>query len=119
KRYRTLEERGHVIDRASTPRVPPNHYSGNNGATADRPVINGVVIGRNAGRGSSIYDVSPFLERPISFSERVKLNLRAEAFNVFNHPNFVGYVGVYGNGATAPANFGAPAVGITNQLPAR
>ncbi len=75
--------------------------SGDSGATTDRPVINGVVIGRNAGRGGPIYDVSPFLERPFKLAtERVNLILRAEAFNVFNHANFVGYSGTYGNGAT-------------------
>ncbi len=47
------------------------------------------------------------------------LDLRAEAFNVLNHANFVGYSGTYGNGATPGAGFGAPLVGITNQLPAR
>lgn len=93
--------------------------SGDARATTDRPVINGVVIGRNAGRGTAIYDFSPFVERPISFSERVRLNLRIEAFNVFNHPNFVGFNGTYGNGATPALGFGQPLAGITNQLPAR
>jgi hypothetical protein len=83
-------------------------------------VINGVVVGRNAGRGGPIYDVAPFLERAFALgTERLHLDLRAEAFNVFNHANFVGYSGTYGNGATAGAGFGAPLVGITNQLPAR
>jgi hypothetical protein len=94
--------------------------SGDTGATTDRPVINGVVIGRNAGHGRPIYDVSPFLERAFALgTERVHLTLRAEAFNVFNHANFVGYSGTYGNGATAGTGFGQPLVGITNQLPAR
>jgi len=94
--------------------------SGDNGATTDRPVINGVVIARNAGRGRPIYDVSPFLERAFTLgSERVHLTLRAEAFNVFNHANFVGYSGTYGNGAVPGPGFGQPLAGITNQLPAR
>ncbi len=94
--------------------------SGDTGATTDRPVINGVVIGRNAGRGGTVWDLSPFLERQFSLgTERLRLLLRAESFNVFNHANFVGYSGTYGNGATAGAGFGAPLVGITNQLPAR
>jgi hypothetical protein len=93
--------------------------SGDTGATTDRPVINGVVVGRNIGRGNAIFDVSPFLERPFAIGEHVRLLLRAEAFNVFNHPNVVGYSGTYGNGSTAPVGFGAPLVGITNQLPAR
>jgi len=94
--------------------------SGDTGATTDRPVIDRVVIGRNAGRGRPIYDVSPFLERPFALGgERVHLDLRAEAFNVFNHANFIGYSGTYGNGAAPGPGFGAPLVGITNQLPAR
>jgi hypothetical protein len=94
--------------------------SGDTGATTDRPVVNGVVIPRNVGLGKSIYDVSPFVERRFRlFSERVALNLRAEAFNVFNHPNFVGHVSTWGNGPTPPASLGAPLTGITNQLPAR
>jgi hypothetical protein len=93
--------------------------SGDNGGTADRPVINGAVVGRNAGRGRSIYDVSTFVERPIYFGERVHVDLRAEAFNLFNHPNFVGYVGTYGNGAAPAAGFGNPLAGVNAQLPAR
>jgi hypothetical protein len=93
--------------------------SGDTGATTDRPVINGVVVGRNIGRGTPIYDLAPFLERPFKFREHLLVNLRAEAFNVLNHPNVVGFSGVYGNGSSAPVGFGSPLVGITNQLPAR
>jgi len=94
--------------------------SGDVGATTDRPVINGMVVARNAGRGGPIYDIAPFIERPFALhGERVQLDLRAEAFNVLNHANFVGYSGTYGNGPTAPTGFGSPLAGITNQLPAR
>ncbi|HTU46179.1 MAG TPA: TonB-dependent receptor [Bryobacteraceae bacterium] len=94
--------------------------SGDTGGTTDRPVIDGVVIGRNVGRGRPIYDASPFLERSFALgTERVNLIIRAEAFNVFNHANFVGYSGTYGNGAAPGTGFGQPLAGITNQLPAR
>jgi hypothetical protein len=94
--------------------------SGDTGATTDRPVIDGVVIGRNTGRGRAIYDLSPFVERPFMFwKERAYLLLRAEALNALNHANFVGYSGTFGNGATAGAGFGAPLVGVTSQFPAR
>ena len=52
--------------------------SGDTGGTTDRPVINGVVIGRNAGHGRPVYEASPFIERPFAFGERIRLNLRAE-----------------------------------------
>jgi hypothetical protein len=93
--------------------------SGDTGATTDRPVINGVVVGRDTGRGRSLYEVEPFVSRSFALlHNRVHVEGRAEAFNVLNHPNFVGYNGVYGNGA-APATLGAPLLGITAQLPAR
>jgi Carboxypeptidase regulatory-like domain/TonB dependent receptor len=94
--------------------------SGNTGATTDRPVINGAVIGRNAGRGNGQYSVDPFVSRAFPlYRDQVKLDLRAEAFNVLNHANFVGYSGTYGNGVTAGVGFGAPLVGVTSQLTPR
>ena len=82
-------------------------------------MVNGVVLAHNAGRGKALYDVSPFVERPFALGDRVRLKLRAEAFNVINHANFIGYNGTWGNGATPAAGFGSPLVGITAQLPAR
>ena len=94
--------------------------SGDTGGTTDRPIVNGQVLPRNFGRGKAIYEVSPFVERAFRLgSERVSLKLRGEAFNVFNHPNFIGYNGVFGNAVTPPAAFGTPSVGIAAQLPAR
>jgi hypothetical protein len=92
--------------------------SGDTGATTDRPVINGVVVGRDTGRGKPVYYVDPFVERDFAIFERVHLDLRAEAFNVLNHANFVSFNGTYGN-AAAPATLGTPNTGITAQLPAR
>jgi hypothetical protein len=94
--------------------------SGDTGATTDRPVINGAVVGRNTGRGGDIYEVNPFVARNfVIIHERLAIDLRAESFNVLNHANFVGYSGTWGNGATAGTGFGLPLAGVTNQLPAR
>jgi len=99
--------------------VTGSNNSGDTGATTDRPVINGVVVGRNTGRGRAIYDFSPFVEKAFRLTERVRVQARFEAFNVFNHANFVGYNSTFGNQATPSAVFGQPLSGITNQLPAR
>ena len=91
--------------------------SGDTGATTDRPVINGAVVRRNAGRGTAIYDLEPFVGKRIPLgSDHVSAELRAEAFNVLNHRNVVGFSGTYGNGLTPGPGFGQPLAGVTNQL---
>jgi hypothetical protein len=60
------------------------------GANNDRPVVNGAVIAKSAFRGSGTQDVAVFVEKRITFSERMSLLLRGEGFNLFNHGNFLG-----------------------------
>jgi hypothetical protein len=94
--------------------------SGDTGATTDRPVINGAVVGRDTGRGRSLYDVEPFISRSFALlHNKLHIEGRAEAFNVLNHHNFIGYNGTYGNTGVVPVTFGLPSAGITAQLPAR
>lgn len=93
--------------------------SGDTGATTDRPVVNGAVIGRNAGVGNGQYSVDPFLARAFPLHEHVQIDLRAAAFNVLNHANFTSFSGTYGNGNTPGVGFGAPLPGVTSQLNAR
>jgi hypothetical protein len=93
--------------------------SGDTGATTDRPVVNGAVVGRNTQRGTAIYDLAPFVERPFRITEQIQIEPRVEVFNLLNHPNFVGFSGTYGNGPAAGPGFGQPLAGVTNQLPAR
>ena len=104
--------------------VTGTNNSGDTGATTDRPVIDGVVVGRNTGRGTAIYSLDPFVAKSLKLASRsgdrpMELSVRAEAFNVLNHRNVVGFSGTYGNGATPGAGFGEPLAGVTNQLPAR
>jgi outer membrane receptor protein involved in Fe transport len=95
----------------------------NNGdnSTADRPVVNGVVIGRNAGRGTPVYDISTFVERAFPVGERIRISARAEAFNLLNHANVVGRNGVYGNdpGGVPLGTLGTALGGISNVDPGR
>jgi hypothetical protein len=95
----------------------------NNGdaSNSDRPIVDGRVLGRNAGAGTPSYDVSLYLEKGIRLSERYELSLRGEAFNLFNHSNIVGRNGVYGNAASGvpSATLGQPLGGISNTEPGR
>ncbi len=85
------------------------------GAQNDRPVINGVVIGKSSFRGSGTQDVAIFVENLIRISETTRLLLRIEGFNLFNHANMLGRgVIVYGNNASGSVN---PDFGLfTNQF---
>ncbi len=93
----------------------------NNGdaANTDRPVINGAVIGRNARRGSSIFDLDLFVEKDFPISRGAQIGIRGEAFNVTNHTNVVGRNGVWGNAADPSTTFGQPLGGINNVDPGR
>jgi Ca-activated chloride channel family protein len=46
------------------------------------------TLARNSLRGFPLSQVDLALHRQFSFTERVSLQFRAEAFNLFNHPNF-------------------------------
>jgi len=91
------------------------------GLNNDRPVIQGVVIGKSAFRGTPTQDVAAFVEKRIKTSERTSILLRLEGFNLFNHGNFLGRgVTVYGDASTPAATFGQ-FVGVgtaTNAIPA-
>jgi hypothetical protein len=77
------------------------------GATNDRPVINGAVISKSAFRGTPTSEVAIFVENRIRLTERVSLLLRLEGFNLFNHGNYLARgVTVYGDGPTAAPTFG-------------
>jgi len=92
------------------------------GANNDRPVIDGVVIGKSTFRGTPTSDVAVFVEGRIKTSERTSILLRLEGFNIFNHGNFLGRgVTVYGNAATPATTFGQFVGGVgtsANAIPA-
>ncbi|HEV2836987.1 MAG TPA: carboxypeptidase regulatory-like domain-containing protein [Pyrinomonadaceae bacterium] len=46
------------------------------------------TLGRNVIRALPAWQIDLALRRQFNLSERVKLQFRAEAFNIFNHPNF-------------------------------
>jgi hypothetical protein len=92
------------------------------GATNDRPVINGVVIPKSFYRGTPTSEVAAFVEGRIKTSERTHILLRLEGFNLFNHGNFLGRgVTVFGNLSEVPVNTFGQFVGVgtaANAIPA-
>ena len=45
-------------------------------------------LGRDIGRGPGYYEIDTALQKRFRLNERFALNVRAEAFNLFNHPIF-------------------------------
>ena len=69
------------------------------------------TLGRNMLRGLPAWQIDLALRRQISLTEKLKLQFRAEAFNLFNHPNF----GTIQTSLTA-ANFGQATNMLNRQL---
>jgi len=91
------------------------------GVNNDRPVVNGVVMPKSAFRGTATSDVALFAESRIRTSEHTSVLLRVEAFNIFNHGNYLGRgQTTYGDTGVPNPTFGqVAAVGTTaNAVPA-
>jgi hypothetical protein len=99
--------------------LPINAITGvdNNGDgyTIDRPV----GLGRNSFRApmQASFDLS--LARRFQLRENVRMELRAEAFNLTNHSNYIKLNNIYGNTAAPLATFLAPQSGLQNSDPGR
>jgi outer membrane receptor protein involved in Fe transport len=91
------------------------------GSNVDRPVVDGAVVGRNAGEGTDTVDLSLFLGYDFPIGGSARLGLRAECLNVTNHANIYGRNGTWGNdpsGVPLPS-FGSALGGVANVEPAR
>ena len=82
------------------------------------PLIDGIVVGPRGPGYAPLRTSEVFLEGGIRHHGR-RLVLRAEVFNVFNHANVLGRIGVYGNAATPNATFATSNTGLANLDPAR
>jgi hypothetical protein len=65
------------------------------------PAVPG-TSGRGVIEGPPTFRTDLTISKNIRFSERMRLQLRGEAFNVFNHTNYTGF----GAAASTPASFG-------------
>jgi hypothetical protein len=70
----------------------------------DRPV----GVGRNTGEGFDFAALDLRLSRRIRFTERMRLEVIVEGFNMFNRANFQLPNATFGTGGTPNANFGRP-----------
>ncbi len=69
-------------------------------------------LGRNSLRQLPIYQLDLALARSFRFGEKRALKLKAEAFNVFNHPMFA----TYQNQLSFPATLGVPSATLNSRL---
>ncbi len=69
----------------------------NRAAFATPPIGRQGTLGRNALRGFGAWQLDLALRRQFNLTERINLQLRAEAFNLFNHPNFANPVSQLNN----------------------
>lgn len=75
--------------------INPNAFTAVNSGFGDAP--------RNFAKGFGAWQMDLAVRRDLPINERLKLQFRAEGFNIFNHPNF---------GSIDP-NFGSPTFGQT------
>lgn len=95
------------------------------GSTADRPFdsAGGTFLPRNSGKGTATRSTDIYAQKSFSLSERMRLEFRAEVFNLFNNRNIYGRNGTYlNNGIVSPAaknSVGSALGGIANVDPSR
>lgn len=99
--------------------LPVNPVTGvdNNGDgyLADRPA----GFGRNSFRTPMQASLDVSLAKRFQVRENVRLEFRAEAFNLTNHTNFIKLNNIYGNGAAPVEKFLTPLAGAQNSDPGR
>jgi len=78
----------------SAPSAPGGKMLNVNAFSAPSPIRQGTE-GRNDIPGFGFTQLDLSLGRKFQFTERFNLQFRADAFNVFNHPNFTNPVGLY------------------------
>lgn len=99
--------------------LPVNPVTGDDtngdGYRVDRPV----GFGRNSFRTPTQVNFDTSFAKKFALRENIRLEFRAEAFNLFNRSNFIKLNNIYGNGAAPLPTFLTPLAGISNSDPGR
>ena len=114
-----------VMTMASGLPVDPRTGVDNNGDSnlVDRPFnpSSGAIFARNSFRTPKQFSLDLSLAKRIMVSENLKLELRAEGFNLTNHANLIKVNSTYGNASDGKplTSFLTPVAGLSNSDPAR
>jgi outer membrane receptor protein involved in Fe transport len=99
--------------------LPVNAVTGvdndGDGYRFDRPA----AFSRNSFRTPAQATFDTSLSKRFQVREGLKIELRVEAFNLFNRNNYIKLQNIYGNAATPRADFLTPLAGVQNSDPAR
>ncbi len=72
------------------------------------------TLGRNALQGFPLSQLDLSLRRQFKLTERINLQFKADAFNIFNHPNFANPINSLYSGGVA--NINDPNFGVSTQM---
>jgi hypothetical protein len=84
--------------------APPCYQWLNPAAFTPNPIGGFGNVGRDAVRGPGLLNLDLGLSRIFKMTERFNLEARAEAFNIINHPNFVGQLSPAGGASFTTIN---------------
>lgn len=75
-------------------------------SSPDRPIVNGVFLGRNSYVGPDFAGMNMRLSKKFSFDQRRALLVQVEAFNLFNRVNYSGTNMTWGTGTSPNDTYG-------------
>jgi hypothetical protein len=99
--------------------LPVNPLTGEDtngdGYRLDRPV----GFGRNSFRSPMQSSIDISFAKRIAVTEKMRVEFRADAFNIFNHNNYIKLNNTYGRGPVPLSTFLQPIAGLSNSDPSR
>lgn len=98
---------GTMVQGSGTPEnITVGSDENNDDSTADRPFINGVIVGRNTFRGARNSTVTLRGQKEFRLQRGSRLALSAEVFNALGHYNITDYNTIWGTLGVPSSTFG-------------